>query len=548
LYGTGLDKKRLSKPFIGIASAFTDLIPGHTHLRMLERSVEQGICAGGGVPFVFGIPGICDGIAMGHEGMKYSLASRELIADMVESIAMAHALDGVVCLTNCDKITPGMLMAVARLNIPAVVVTGGPMLSGRYKMRRLSFVNDTFEALARYKNGKISSEELEALECEACPGPGSCQGLYTANTMSCLTEAMGMCLTGGGTALAMSAKRQRIAFESGERIVGLVKRNITARKILTRAAFENAIRMDMALGGSTNTVLHLPAIANECGIKLPLELFDRVSKTTPHICNLLPSGQDFLEDLEFAGGVPGVLLRLAGRLKDNPTVNPAPHNEGKGVKRGGVNGAGIKQIAKNAEVYDEDIIRPLARPYHSQGGIAVLKGNLAPDGAVVKQSAVSPKMMKFSGTAVVFDSEEAAMKSILAGKIKKGSVVVIRYEGPKGGPGMREMLAPTAAIVGMGLADSVALITDGRFSGGTRGPCIGHVSSEAASGGPLAAVHNGDRISIDIPKRKINVALTREEFDRRLRNWRPPQPRVKGGWLSRYARLVSSANTGAVLR
>lgn len=532
LYATGLDKKRMGKPFIGIASAFTDLIPGHTHLRLLERSVEHGICAGGGVPFVFGIPGICDGIAMGHEGMKYSLASRELIADMMESIAMAHALDGIICLTNCDKITPGMLMGVARLDIPAIVVTGGPMLSGRYKMKRLDFVHDTFEALARYKSGNIDKKELAALECEACPGPGSCQGLYTANTMSCLTEAMGMCLPGGGTALAMSAKRQRIAYESGERIVALVKKNITTRKILTRQAFENAIRMDMALGGSTNTVLHLPAIANEVGIKLALELFDKISKETPHICNIRPGGEHFMEDLEFAGGVPAALSRMQVKLKDNPTVS----------------GISIKQIAKQAKIYDEDVIRPTSKAYHKQGGIAILKGNLAPEGAVVKQSAVQPNMMRFKGSAVVFDSEEAAMKNILAGKIKKGSVVVIRYEGPKGGPGMREMLAPTAAIVGMGLANSVALITDGRFSGGTRGPCIGHVSPEAAAGGPIAAVRNGDEIAIDIPNRKIEIKLSKQEFDRRLRQWRPVRPKITSGWIARYSRLVTSANTGAILK
>ena len=532
LYATGLDKKRLAKPFIGIASAFTDLIPGHTHLRLLERFVEQGICAGNGVPFVFGIPGVCDGIAMGHDGMKYSLASRELIADMIETVAMAHALDGIVCLTNCDKITPGMLMGVARLDIPAIVVTGGPMLSGRYKMRRLSFVNDTFEALARFKKGDIGQKELDALECKACPGPGSCQGLYTANTMNCLTEAMGMSLTGAGTALAMSADRQRIAFESGERIVGLVKGNVTSRKILTKAAFENAITLDMALGGSTNTVLHLAAIANEVGIELPLELFDKISKATPHICDILPAGKYYLEDLDFAGGVTAALSRLKDRIKDNPTVN----------------GVNIKKIIGHAVVNDDDIIRTASRAYHKEGGIAVLKGNLAPLGAVVKQSAVSPNMMKFEGTAVVFDSEEAAMKVILDGRIKKGSVVVIRYEGPKGGPGMREMLAPTAAIVGMGMAESAALITDGRFSGGTRGPCIGHISPEAAAGGPLAVVENNDRIAIDIPKRKIELKISKQEFDRRMRQWKQPKPKITTGWIARYARLVTSANTGAILR
>jgi dihydroxy-acid dehydratase len=425
-----------------------------------------------------------------------------------------------------------MLMAVARLDIPAIILTGGPMLSGRYRMRRLSFVNDTFEALARFKKGDIGQGELDSLECEACPGPGSCQGLYTANTMNCLTEVMGMSLTGCGSSLAMSAKKQRIAYGSGQRIVGLVNEDITSRQILTRYAFENAIILDMALGGSTNTVLHLAAIANEVGIKLPLELFDEISKNTPHICSILPGGEYFLEDLEFAGGVPAVLSRFTAKIKDNPTVN----------------GIDIKKIASDARIYDTDVIRPLKMAYHKEGGIAVLKGNLAPDGAVVKQSAVNVSMMKFEGSAVVFDSEEKAMKEILDGNIKRGSVVVIRYEGPKGGPGMREMLAPTSAIVGMGLADSVALITDGRFSGGTRGPCIGHISPEAQAGSPLAIVKDKDRIEIDIPNRKINVKLSKEEIDKRLRQWKPPRPKVTTGWLSRYARLVTSANTGAVLQ
>jgi len=532
LYGTGITGRQMGKPFIGIASSFTDLIPGHADLRALERPIEHGVCAGGGTPFIFGIPGICDGIAMGHGGMKYSLASRELIADMIESICEAHQLDGLICLTNCDKITPGMLMGLTRVNIPSIVVTGGPMISGRVKMKRLSFVRDTFEAMARYKKGAISKDELNLLECEACPGAGSCQGLYTANTMNCITEALGLSLPGCGTALANSAKKKRIAYESGERVVALARANRRPKSILTKAAFENAIRIDMALGGSTNTVLHIPAIANEAGIKLPLELFDRLSRSTPHICNIRPGGEYFMEDLEYAGGVPAVLSRLRAKLKDSPTVS----------------GKRIKDIAKAAGVFDADVIRSTKRPYHAQGGIAILKGNLAPDGAVVKQSAVDKKIMRFTGKARVFDSEEKAMRAIMSGRIRRGDVVVIAYEGPKGGPGMREMLAPTAAIAGMGLSKSVALITDGRFSGGTRGPCIGHVSPEAACGGPLGVVRSGDAILIDIPKRKLELKISDQELEKRLKALKPPKPRVKKGWLSRYAKLVTSANTGAILR
>ncbi len=531
LYGTGIGQRDMSKPFIGIATAWTDLIPGHTHLRDLERFVERGVCSGGAVPFFFGIPGICDGIAMGHEGMKYSLSSRELIADCVESVMMAHALDGLVCLTNCDKITPGMLMAAARLNIPSIVITGGPMLAGNHKMKRRSFVRDSFEAIGRFKAGKIDKEELTDLEMCACPGAGSCQGLYTANTMACLTEAMGMSLPGCGTALAISAKKRRLAQDTGLTITELVRKNITSRDIMTRTAFENAIRVDMALGGSTNTVLHLMAIAHEAGVDLSLDLFDRISRKTPHISDLRPGGEYFMEDLEYAGGIPAVLNRLNPLLKDNPTVS----------------GRKIKQIAREAKAADNDILRPLSKPYHKQGGMAILRGNLAPDGAVVKQTAVSPKAMKFKGKARVFNSEEEAIKAIYGKKIKKKTVVVVRYEGPKGGPGMREMLAPTAAIAGMGLSQDVALITDGRFSGGTRGPCIGHISPEAAAGGPIAIIKDGDIISIDIPKRKLNLEVPDKTIKERLSKWRAPEPKIKTGYLSRYRKLVTSANTGAVL-
>ena len=531
LYATGIPRTEMDKPFIGVATSFTDIIPGHIGMRDLERFIEKGIHTGGGYPFFFGIPGICDGIAMGHRGMHYSLPSRELIADSVETIAEAHQFDGLVLLTNCDKITPGMLMAAARVNIPSIVVTAGPMLSGHLRGRRLSLVNDTFEAIGKYKKGLISSEELDALEECACPGAGSCQGMYTANTMACVTEALGMSLEGCATALAVSAKKKRIAFESGRRIVELIKKNITPRKIMTRKAFENAIMVDLALGGSTNTVLHIPAIANDAGIDLLLEVFDELSRKIPHICDMLPAGRHYLEDLDYAGGIPAVLKRLRENIYDNITVS----------------GKSIFAIADSAQIQDEDVIRPLKKAYHKEGGIAILRGNLAPDGAVVKQSAVSQGMMQFEGVAKVFESEEDAMKTILAGNIRSGDVVVIRYEGPKGGPGMREMLSPTAAISGMGLSESVALITDGRFSGGTRGPCIGHISPEAMEGGPIAIIKNGDRIRINIPKRKIDLILSDEEMKMRLSTWRPPAPKIKKGYLSRYAKMVSSAGKGAIM-
>lgn len=532
LYATGIPKSEMGKPFIGIATSFTDLIPGHIGMRDLERFIEKGVHTGGGYPFFFGIPGICDGIAMGHRGMHYSLASRELIADMVESVTEAHRLDGLVLLTNCDKITPGMLMAAGRLNVPSIIVTAGPMLSGHYKGRRLNLTSDTFEAVGKFKKGLIGKEELDALEMCACPGAGSCQGMYTANTMACITEALGMSVEGCATAPAVSAKKRRIAFDSGRRIVELVKKNITPRKIMNMKAFENAIMVDLALGGSTNTVLHIPAIANDAGLHLPLETFDRLAKTTPHIVNMLPGGPNYMEDLDYAGGIPAVLKRLKTKLKNNITVG----------------GRSILQIAGSAEVFNDDVIRPLGKAHHREGGIAILNGNLAPRGAVVKQSAVTEEMMRFEGTAIVFDSEEDAMQAILAGKVKPGNVVVVRYEGPKGGPGMREMLSPTSAIAGMGLSDSVALITDGRFSGGTRGPCIGHISPEAMEGGPLALLKNGDRIRIDIPARRLDVVLTEQEMQKRLQKWKKPAPKIGRGYLARYARFVSSADEGAIMK
>ena len=532
LYATGVTKQGLNKPFIGIASSFTDLVPGHVTMREFERAIENGVSAGGGMPFIFGLPAICDGIAMGHSGMHYSLPSRELIADAIESIAEAHKLDGLVLLTACDKITPGMLMAAGRLNIPTIMVTAGPMLTGRYKMRKLDLVRDTFEAAGALRAGKITEAELNCLEENSCPGPGSCAGLYTANTMSCLTEVLGMSLTGCGTALAVSSKKKRIAYASGERIVALVKEEMTPRKIMTQNAFINAVRVDMAIGGSSNTALHLPAISHEVGIELSMDDFDEMSRETPHITSLRPSGEFFMEDLEYAGGIPGVLNSLKDKLLSSDTVN----------------GKNIRDIAKDGIIFDPNVIRGLDNAFHKEGGIAVLKGNIAPDGCVVKQTAVSERAQRITGSAKVFNCEEDAMKAIMDKKIKAGDVVVIRYEGPKGGPGMREMLSPTSALVGMGLSDSVALITDGRFSGGTQGPCIGHISPEAMEGGPIALLKDGDMIDIDIPARKINAKLTDVELAKRRSEWRAPEPKAKTGWLARYARFVTSANTGAVLK
>ncbi len=531
MYATGITRSGLDKPLIGVATSWNDLIPGHIGMRDLERFIEKGVHSGGGWPLFFGLPGICDGIAMGHTGMHYSLASRELIADMVESIAMAHAFDGIVLLTNCDKISPGMLMAAARLDIPAIMVTAGPMHSGNYRGQRVNLIS-AFEAVGKVRNGEMSMRDLAELETCACPGAGSCQGMYTANTMACVTESIGMSLPGCATALAISGEKRRIAFESGQRVVGLVKENLTPRKIMTKNAFENAIRIDMALGGSTNTTLHIPAIAYEAGIELPVTLFDKISRTTPHICNMLPGGHHYLEDLDAAGGIPGVLFRFKDMLKDSPTVS----------------GKSMKRLARSGRVLNDDVIRPLAKAYHKEGGIAVLSGNLAPKGSVVKQTAVSDKMQYFEGTAIVFESEEEAMKAIMAGKIKPGHVIVIRYEGPKGGPGMREMLSPTSAISGMGLGNSVALLTDGRFSGGTRGPCIGHISPEAAEGGPIAIVRNGDRIVLDIPNRNLEIKLTAAEIKKRFAKWKPREPKIKTGWLARYAKVVTSANTGAIVK
>ncbi len=531
LHATGVSRSSLSKPFIGIANSFTDLVPGHITMRDFANIIAKGIHSGGGVAFEFGVPAICDGIAMGHDGMHYSLPSRELIADEVESIAKAHALDGLVLLTACDKITPGMLMAAGRLDIPCIVVTVGPMLSGRYRGRKTDLVKDTFEALAQCQAGKITKKELDEVELCACPGAGSCAGLYTANTMACVTEAIGLSLPGCGTALAVSSKKRMLAYESGEKIVELVRNNITARQIITKEAIMNGILIDMALGGSTNAALHIPAIAHEVGISITLDTIEEISRKTPHITNLRPGGDHFMEDFEYAGGVQAAMHVLIDLIYDNYTVS----------------GKTTKQLAKEAEVIDSDVIRPLTNPYHKEGGIAVLKGNLAPNGSVVKQTAVTEKSKVLVGKAKCFDAEEIAMKAIMNGEIKEGDIVVIRYEGPKGGPGMREMLSPTAAIVGMGLGEKVGLITDGRFSGGTRGPAIGHISPEAAEGGPIGIVKDGDIIEINIPERKLELKLSQKEIDERLKNFVPKKKKLSG-YLARYAHFVTSANTGAVLK
>jgi len=531
LYATGLSGDHISRPFIAIASSFSDIIPGHTGMRNLERYIERGIENAGGTPFIFGVPGICDGIAMGHVGMKYSLASRELIADTVETMVRAHEFDAIVLLTNCDKITPGMVMGSLRCDIPAIVVTAGPMLAGYFEGKRcLSLIKGAFEAVGMARVNKITESQRRLMEMESCPSCGSCQGLYTANTMACLCETMGISLPYCAATPAVLSHKLRIAYESGRRAVVLAKKKVSIRRVINRKSLENAIRVDMALGGSTNTVLHLMAIAKEAGVDLTLKDFDRLSRRTRHICHLDPAGDYFMEDLYRAGGIPAVLNRLRNSLADNITVS----------------GSRIKAIAANGSVLDPDVIRPLDQAYHKEGGIAVLYGNLAPEGCVVKQSAVDPGMMRFAGKAKVFNSEEAAMRQIMAGKVKKGSVVVVRYEGPAGGPGMREMLSPTSAIVGMGLHKHVALITDGRFSGGTRGPCIGHVSPEAASGGLIAYLKDGDRISIDIKARKISADITALDIERRRAKLKIPAKRLKSGYLYRYSRLVTSASRGAV--
>ncbi len=528
----GLTDEEISRPIIGIANSANEIIPGHIHLNTLVDAIKKGIIAAGGTPLEFSTIGVCDGIAMNHLGMKYSLGSRELIADSIEIMATAHPFDGLVMVPNCDKIIPGMLIAAVRLDIPAIVCSGGPMLAGSYNGANVALDN-VFEAVGKAANNLITKEELYRLECDACPGAGSCAGLFTANSMNCLTEALGIALPYNGTIPAVMADRVRLAKESGKKIIELVKKQITPKKIITKKAIMNALAVDMAIGGSSNTALHIPAIAHYAGIKLTLKDINPVSETTPHICTLAPAGNHHLQDLHNAGGIPAIMNEL---LKHK-------------LMHGGcktVTGATVSKNVENCKIIDTSVIRTVKKPVHADGGLAVLTGNIAPDGCIVKQAAVDPSMLKHSGPAVVFKSEESAVKAIMSGKIKKGDVIVIIYEGPKGGPGMREMLTPTSVIAGMGLDKDVALITDGRFSGATRGSSIGHISPEAASGGPIAIIKDGDTIEIDIRKKSLNVKLSDEEIKKRLKSWKPPKPNITTGYMKRYADLVSSANNGAV--
>lgn len=532
LKADGLTDVELERPLVAIANSYNQVVPGHIHLRELGQAVADGVRIAGGTPLEFNTIAICDGIPMGTIGMCYSLPSREIIADSLELMLEAHRFDAVVAIASCDKVVPGMLMGLARVDIPSIMLTGGPMLPGRRKGQSLDVIS-AFEAVGSLKAGNITREEAVEIENLSCPGCGSCSGLFTANTMACLSEALGISLPCVATAHAADAKKRRLAKESGVQVMDLLKRELTPSKIMTKEAFENAIIVDMALGGSTNTVLHLPAIAHELGIELSLDLFDEIGRKTPQICNLRPGGEYTMLDLELAGGVPAILKTLSEMLHlDQLTVTGKTHRE---------------NIAR-AEIFNEEVIRPLNRPIRPDGGIAILGGNLAPEGAVVKHAGISNKMMKHEGPAKVFNCEEDATKAILNNQIERGDVVVIRYEGPKGSPGMREMLAPTAAIAGMGLSDSVALVTDGRFSGGTRGPCIGHVSPEAADRGPIAAVEEGDTISIDIPKRKIELKITETEIKRRISRLEPFKPKTKKGYLALYSKIVGPASKGAICR
>lgn len=533
LRACGVTDAEMNRPFIGVANSFTDIVPGHVHLKQIADAVKLGISQAGGVPFEFSTMAICDGIAMNHDGMRYSLASREIVADTVESMAQAHSLDALVLLPTCDKIVPGMLMAAARLDIPSIVVTGGPMLPGEYNGEAVDLIN-VFEAVGKVSAGNMSEDELDELERCACPGAGSCAGLFTANSMACLTEAMGMSLPYCATTHAVDSKKIQMARESGEKIMDLVEKNITPSMIMTQDAFYNAVVVDLALGGSSNTTLHLPAIAYELsdkGVEVNLDLFDDLSRKIPHLAAISPSGNHTMLDLDKAGGIPAVLKVLGDNIKGETLT---------------CTGQSLENNIKKAKVRDSEVIHSFNDPVHQEGGIAVLKGTLAPDGSVVKQAAVIDDMLTHEGPAKVYNSEEECVQAIFQNKISDGDVVIIRYEGPRGGPGMREMLNPTSAISGMGL-DSVALVTDGRFSGGTRGPCVGHVSPEAIANGPIAVVEDGDTIKIDIPNRKLELLLDEEEIQRRLLKVKHPKKQLKG-WLARYSKLASSADKGAVLK
>jgi len=534
LYALGYTPEELERPLVGIANSQNEIVPGHLHLDRIAEAVKAGVRMAGGTPIKFHTIAICDGIAMGHQGMKYSLPSRELIADSVEAMAMAHQFDGLVLIPNCDKIVPGMLMAAARLHLPTVVVSGGPMLAGRYGGEDVDLTT-VFEAVGQFAAGKIGEAELTAIEQAACPGCGSCSGMFTANTMNCLSEALGMALPGNGTISAIHADRIRLAKRAGTQVMALIEMGLRPRDILTREAFENAIALDMAIGGSSNTVLHLPAIAHEVEVELPLELFNEISAHTPYLAKLSPAGPLHIQDLSEAGGVSAVLKELSKRdllHLDRPTVT----------------GRTLGHNIADADILRPEVIHSIDDPLGSTGGIAILRGNLAPEGAVVKAAAVASEMMVHEGPARVFDGEEEAVQAILGGKIHPGDVVVIRYEGPRGGPGMREMLIPTSAIAGMGLDEKVALLTDGRFSGASRGAAIGHMSPEAMEGGPIGLVEEGDRIRVDIPGKQLSLLVSEEELAQRRARWQPIAPRVTRGYLARYAALVTSASTGAVLK
>lgn len=533
LHALGLTDEEIGKPIIGIVSSQNDIVPGHMNLDKVVEAVKTGVSMAGGIPIVFPAIAVCDGIAMGHQGMKYSLVTRELIADSTEAMAIAHAFDGLVMVPNCDKNVPGLLMAAARLNIPSIFVSGGPMLAGTVNGKKISY-STVSEAVSRYKVGEINDEQLNEYENKACPSCGSCSGMFTANSMNCLTEVLGMGLPGNGTIPAVYSERLRLAKHAGMQIMQLVEKNIKPRDIMVKEAFLNALTIDMALGCSTNSMLHLPAIAHECKIKLDIELANEISAKTPNLCHLTPAGDHFIEELNEAGGILAVMHEISklGVLHTDLMT---------------CTGKTVGENIEGHEIKNTEIIHTIDHPYSKTGGIAVLKGNLAPDGCVVKRSAVAPEMMSHKGTARVFDCEEDALNAIYDGKIHAGEVVVIRYEGPKGGPGMREMLNPTSAIMGSGLGNSVALITDGRFSGATRGAAIGHVSPEAAVGGNIALVEEGDEIEIDIPKNTINVLVSDEVLAARRSKWQPRQPRITEGYLARYAKLVTSGSTGAIL-
>lgn len=531
-HALGYTNEELQRPMIGVVNSFNEIVPGHMHLREIADAVKMGVAEAGGMPVEFPAIAICDGIAMGHDGMKYPLASRELIADSIEAVANGHAFDGLVMIPNCDKIVPGMLMAAGRLNIPTVVVSGGPMLAGRWKGRDIS-VSTMFEAAGKFEAGELSADEMEAMEFRACPSCGSCAGLFTANTMNSLTEVLGMGLAGNGTIpAAYSGRRRMLAKKAGWAVMDLVKKNVLPRDIMTLEAFENAIAVDMAIGGSTNTVLHLPAIAHEAGVDLSLDLFDEISRKARYITKMSPGGSYHMQDLDEAGGISAVMKELTkiGLIHTDCLTVTGP----------------LKDRLAHAFVENHEVIHDIDNAYMNKGGIAILKGNLAPLGSVIKESAVEKELLTYEGTAKCYDSEEAAIKAITGGEIKEGHVVVIRYEGPKGGPGMREMLNPTAVITGMGL--KVALLTDGRFSGASRGACVGHISPEAMEGGPIALVKDGDRILVDVPNRRLELLVDEAELARRKAAWKRPEPKVKTGYLSRYARLVTSANTGAVMK